>query len=316
MKFYEEKRIGCCGLACVLCSKEDCAGCHKDGCISKDSCNIYLCCKSKSMEGCWQCSGFPCEDKMFENVRIRAFVRYAKENGLDELEKCLRNNYMEGISYHYANSLKGDYDIFDTEIEIMNLIRYGKINNPYIKCPSYETKKFVLRRVEENDEKDLLECYSDPISAILFNSDNCTSKFVYTSLEEMTNCIKLWINQYEEKYYVRFSIVDKECGKAIGTIEIFARPGIYGDMKKVGVFRLDLASKYEKEEYILELLKVAEDKFYDDFRLEHIITKAVPEAKERIAALKKSGYMELEPNVIMPFSSYYIRVSKKCLTDD
>jgi len=179
--------------------------------------------------------------------------------------------------------------------------------NLYEKCPIYETKGFTLRLVEEKDAEDLLECYSDPIAAKFFNSDNCTSDFIYETLDEMKNCIKFWIYEYENQGYVRFSIVDKIRDKAIGTIEMFAKQDYIGEFGEVGVLRLDLASRYETVEVISELLNTIEDKFYYDFEVENIITKAIPEAKKRIAALKNSGFRELEPNTIVPFDYYFIK---------
>ena len=185
-----------------------------------------------------------------------------------------------------------------------------KKENPYKKCPIYETKQFIFRLVEENDAEDLLECYSNAISAKFFNSDNCTSDFIYKSLDEMSSCIKFWIYEYENHGYVRFSIVDKIRGKAIGTIEMFAKQESFGDFGKVGVLRLDLASGYEKVEIITELLNIIEDNFYYNFEVESIITKAIPEAKQRVSALKNSGFRELEPNTIVSFDSYFIKVKR------
>jgi RimJ/RimL family protein N-acetyltransferase len=161
--------------------------------------------------------------------------------------------------------------------------------------------------VEEKDAEDLLECYSNSESNKLFNSDNCTSNFIYKSLGEMKNCIKSWIDQYNEKYYVRFSIVDKLNDKAIGTIEFFAKPVDYKGVFKVGLLRLDVAPKYENEESIVEILDKVNNNFYDDFEVKHIITKAIPVANQRIAALKKERYIELEDKTIVPFDSYFIR---------
>ncbi|WBW97060.1 GNAT family N-acetyltransferase [Oceanirhabdus sp. W0125-5] len=179
--------------------------------------------------------------------------------------------------------------------------------NPYKKCPIYETNKFILRLVEENDAEDLLECYSDSVAVKFFNSDNCTSNFIYKTLDEMKNCIKFWIEEYKNQYYVRFSIVDKTRGKAIGTIEMFAKDDYVGEYGKVGVLRLDLATRYEKVEVITEVLDIIEDNFYCDFEVENIITKAIPEAKERVAALKNCGFRELEPNTVVSYDSYYIK---------
>lgn len=180
-------------------------------------------------------------------------------------------------------------------------------DNPYKKCPIYETKKFILRLVEENDAADLLECYSDPISGAIFNSDNCTSDFIYKTLVEMKDCIKFWIYEYKNQGYVRFSIIDKIREKAIGTIEMFAKQDYIGAFGIVGVLRIDLASRYEKVEDITELLDTIEDNFCYDFEVENIITKAIPEAKQRVAALKNSGFRELEHNTIVSFDSYFIK---------
>ncbi len=87
--------------------------------------------------------------------------------------------------------------------------------NPYDKCPVYESRNFLLRLVEENDAEDLIDCYSDPISAKLFNSDNCTSNFIYKTIDEVEDCIKFWLNEYKDQLYVRFSIVDKRDGVLI-----------------------------------------------------------------------------------------------------
>ncbi|QQQ95635.1 hypothetical protein [Blautia pseudococcoides] len=32
------------------------------------------CCLQKGIEGCWECEAFPCKEKMFDSVRIRAFL--------------------------------------------------------------------------------------------------------------------------------------------------------------------------------------------------------------------------------------------------
>jgi len=185
--------------------------------------------------------------------------------------------------------------------------------NPYEKCPIYETKQLVFRIVQEEDAEDLLECYSDVFSAKFFNNDNCTSNFIYQSLDEMKNCIRCWLDEYEKQCFIRFSIVDKKIKKAIGTIEFFPKHETFKDFGKVGVLRIDLASKYEKEGLITEILNMVEGNFYDCFEVESIITKAIPEAKQRIIALKNSDYQELNNNTIVSFDYYYIRVKRELL---
>lgn len=172
--------------------------------------------------------------------------------------------------------------------------------NPYEKCPIYETESFILRLVEESDVDGLLECYSD-LSAVKFmNSDRCTSDFHYTTIDEMKNCIQFWLKEYKNKGYVRFSVIDKQTQKAVGSIEIFGG-------SKFGVLRIDLKSNYEKQSYITEILKISNIYFYDAFSVNHVISKAIPEATKRISALIENGFLKLEDNTILPYGDYYIR---------
>jgi [ribosomal protein S5]-alanine N-acetyltransferase len=183
-----------------------------------------------------------------------------------------------------------------------------KKENAYEKCPIYETNSFVLRLVQKSDAQDLLECYSDSISAKFFNSDNCINNFIYKSLDEMKSCIEFWIQSYENQYFIRFSIIDKKINKAIGTIEFFARKEAFENIGKVGVLRVDLVSEYEIETLMTEVLNVINDNFYEVFKVQSIITKAIPQAEQRIIALRNSGYKELNDNPVMLFDSYYVRV--------
>lgn len=182
----------------------------------------------------------------------------------------------------------------------------GKKVNPYQKCPVYETNRFFFRLVRETDDEDLLECYSDQISKKFFNSDNCTSDFVYNTLEEMQSCIRFWLDEYKKHYYVRFSVVDKIMEKAIGTIEFFAKDELYSVYGIIGILRIDLVSTYEKEDMIKEILGMVDDNLYDDFGVDSILTKAIPEDKQRLVALKVMGY-SLAKEKILPFDFYYIK---------
>ena len=123
----------------------------------------------------------------------------------------------------------------------------------------------------------------------------------------MKNCIRFWLEQYEERYFIRFSIVDRTNNSAIGTIEFFTKHVDLDEISTVGLLRLDLASKYENHEFIREIIDEVNENFYDAFEVEDIITKAIPEAKERIYALKEKGFIELEKNDSFPFDFYFIR---------
>jgi len=63
---------------------------------------------------------------MLDKPRIRAFARFVKESGEDELFRCLERNEEAGIRYHYDKVLIGDYNVFENVDEIMSFIRDGK----------------------------------------------------------------------------------------------------------------------------------------------------------------------------------------------
>ena len=303
MKFYEEKDLAVCGLACMLCSEEACPGCKAQGCKDADVCSVYKCATGRGLDGCYQCEEFPCGEKVLAGIRIRAFNRYAKQYGKQSLMDRLRMNYENGILYHSSKSLSGDYDLCRTEQEVIALLKNGK-PNPYSVLPNYESKHFLLRFVSLEDTVDLLECYQDPKAYALFNSDNCNTDFVFKTADELKKYIEFWIRSYEKKEFVRFSIVDKALEKAVGTIEIFGMIGAYHS--PVGILRLDICSQYEKVAFLNELLQIADGFFYE-FGCEKIVTKAVPHAFKRIEALTQNGYIAYPANEEWGRKDYYIK---------
>lgn len=168
-------------------------------------------------------------------------------------------------------------------------------------CPVLESARFQLRLIDPSDSWDLLECYSDKNSAKLFNSDNCSSDFYITNIKDMESAIKIWLECYTRKEFVRFSIVDFFTGKIIGTIEIF---GKNLDNKNTGILRLDIKSEYEKEQYINDLMHLITVEFKTLFNLDAIVTKSIPEAKERIKVLREHDFVETN---IIPMPHYFIK---------
>ncbi len=119
--------------------------------------------------------------------------------------------------------------------DVIDLLKNGKPNT-YDVCPTYESKRFILRQVSPYDTANLLLCYSNPEAQAIFNSDRCTSDFCYSSLDEMKRCIDGWLDAYKKKHFVRFSIIDKQKDKAVGTVEIFGSDENYGH----SVLRVDI----------------------------------------------------------------------------
>jgi RimJ/RimL family protein N-acetyltransferase len=182
-----------------------------------------------------------------------------------------------------------------------------KMISPYKECPTFETEHFLIRLVEEKDSVDLLACYSDRKSAKFFNSDNCTSDFIYDKEEDVEKLIKFWIEEYNKGYYVRFSLIEKEINFVIGTIEAFSKKQIFKDVGEVGVLRIDLKSEYETIDTISELLDMISNNFFKLFDIDSIITKAIPKAQNRIVALKNNGYRILQYEEITSYDDYYIK---------
>lgn len=160
----------------------------------------------------------------------------------------------------------------------------------YKKCPTFENEQFLLRYVTENDCSDLLKVYSDEKAVPFFNSDNCYGdNFHYTTEERMLEAIKYWFFEYERKGFVRWAIIDKSNKQAVGTIELFHRKA-KDFFTKCGLLRLDLRSDYESEDKIINILSPILPPTFKLFHCNKIAAKAIPEAKERISALKKLGF--------------------------
>lgn len=175
----------------------------------------------------------------------------------------------------------------------------------YIHCPTYETQSFVLRLVEIDDAQDLLNCYADKAAVSKMNADNCTSDFYYKTVEQMQQCIAFWLEEYKKKSYVRFAIVEKQTHKAEGTVEIFGG--------KYGVLRIDISTKYEKPEYIEEILRLAVYKFVLDFGIENLEIKA-ENTPERMPVYEKYGFAP--STLFRPGLGYYERGRKEYFCAD
>lgn len=182
-------------------------------------------------------------------------------------------------------------------------------NDVYVQVPVLEGDRFRLREIEENDAEDLLKVYSDEKSVLLFNSDNCVDDFHYTSIECMRKAIDFWHREYLMKYYVRWSIVDRENQCAIGTVELFNRRA-KDFFDNCGLLRLDLRSDYETETDIDDILGIIVPKTKELFDCKMIATKAIASAENRIAVLERRGF-RLSEEFLMghngtKYGSYYV----------
>ena len=168
----------------------------------------------------------------------------------------------------------------------------------YADCPQLEDDKYLMKLTSESDWRDLLKVYSDKDAVPFFNSDNCNGEDFYLTTEErMKEIIRMWRLSYEECGFVRWSIVDKQGGCVIGTIELFHRDAA-DYFTDCGLLRLDIRSDYEREEEIVRIVSLILEPAFEMFRCGKIATKAVPGAAERIKGLKRLGFAAAEEKVI------------------
>lgn len=122
--------IAPCGLICGICGEAPaCAGCRSGGCSRAAECYQRKCCAEKNIKGCWKCGDFPCGKDMFSperDIRLTAFVRCAKEDGVKSLAGYVLRNQDDGVLYHRdKQNHTGDYDGMPDEESVLKLLRDG-----------------------------------------------------------------------------------------------------------------------------------------------------------------------------------------------
>ena len=185
------------------------------------------------------------------------------------------------------------------------------MKNPYEKCPIYENETYLLRLVEASDAPDLLRVYSDEKAVPFFNGDNCHGDdFHYTTSERMQSAIGFWLWAYQDKGFVRWAIVDKASGQAVGTIELFnRRSSDYFD--QCGLLRLDLRSDHERTDAIRDILSLIVPPAFELFGCRMVATKIPPAAVQRKAAAEQLGFTLSEEKLIggddgKEYTDYYV----------
>lgn len=162
--------------------------------------------------------------------------------------------------------------------------------NIYEACPVLESRKFLLRLVEKEDCEDLLKVYSDKNALPFFNSDNCDGdNFYYATKERMEEALGFWDLSYENGWFARLSIVDKERSSVIGTIELCLRVS-EDEFNNMGILRVDVRSDYEKEEVLYEIVTLITPHLSEMLGCDGIITKVPIYAVERVKAVRRAGF--------------------------
>jgi len=125
----EKIGIGYCGIACALCGlySKGCPGCVA-GVASGFDCSVGKCAADKGVVGCYVCPEYPCDEKILQGKRSKAFIRYAQDFGTQALIERLRVNSENGIAYstNAKRTEDDDYDKCETEQDIIDLLINGK----------------------------------------------------------------------------------------------------------------------------------------------------------------------------------------------
>lgn len=162
--------------------------------------------------------------------------------------------------------------------------------NIYKECPTLNGKRFLIRLFNVNDCNDLLKVYSDKKALPFFNSDNCDGdNFYYDTIDRMKQAIDFWKLSYDNGWFVRLSIVDKNVSMVIGTIEICLRVS-NDEFNNMGILRVDVRSDYEEEPFLQEIFELILPNLEEMLGCSGIITKAPIYAIERIKAISKIGF--------------------------
>ncbi len=251
------------------------------------------------------------KDIMYWVGYLYRYFSYTYEVSSKQAYKLLPFKYIAGtfIPYHSLDVSQAierlleaknisfkEEDMLKRGVDILRVIRNNK--NPYIDYPVFGNERFYIRQIEDEDSNDLLRVYSDKESLKYFNSDNCNGDdFHYSTIKQMKNTIDFWEYAYQNKSFVRWAIYDKKTKTVIGTIEQFHRNSndYFNDCS---MLRLDLRSDYEKEDVIIDILRLITPSSFNLFECEKIITKSFVGNIERENALNEVGFKESKEALI------------------
>lgn len=166
--------------------------------------------------------------------------------------------------------------------------------NIYETCPILESENFIIRLFLDEDCDDLLKVYSDKNALPFFNSDNCDGdNFYYSTKERMSDAIEFWHMAYENGWFVRMSIVDKNIERVIGTVELCVRIS-EDEFNNMGILRVDVRSDYEEEEVLYDIFGLVTPKLEEMLGCKGVLTKTLIYAVERMKAIQKVGFEKSE----------------------
>lgn len=182
-------------------------------------------------------------------------------------------------------------------------------NNLFINCPVYEAEQLRFRKVSLEDTQQLFQVYKDPITLAHMNNDNCGGKWPCHSPEVVRAGIQGWEREYDERFYIRWTIVNTLTQECIGTLELAPYPNttrFFDGQCQSGILRVDVKSDLEKAEIFQAIFKMSIKHMFLDFDLQYILTKCRPEESQRRIGLRLSNYLPLEDKQFISYPDYHI----------
>lgn len=185
------------------------------------------------------------------------------------------------------------------------------MNKLFISNIKAENNRYRIRIVREKDLIDLFNIYSNKENIIYLNKDDCNGDdFYYESIDKLEKKYLFWKEAYKNKWFVRYSIIDKVNKKVIGMLELMPIKS-YDSFNESILFRLDLLLKYEKEEFISEIITLCKKNILKNCKYRKIIIKCDPKMNERYNSLislkfkqSKRLYIGAEDN--KQYKNYYV----------
>lgn len=180
----------------------------------------------------------------------------------------------------------------------------------YEKGVVLESDHYLLRLTGPEDLEDLLKVYSDRCALPFFNSDNCNGdNFYYDTPERMGEALRFWAEACKNRWFARLTIMDKEHGHAIGTVEICSRES-EDAFDGMCILRVDVGSAWETEAVLTEIYRLVSPRTDALLCTRGIVTKAPIWAVERIKALREAGFVPSEHFLIgghdgYPYKDYW-----------
>lgn len=158
--------------------------------------------------------------------------------------------------------------------------------------PVLNTDRLILRKIEEEDAKDLYGYYSNPNVTRYLNWNGPHS------IENAIEVINEWNKDYDDKNFIRWAITLKEVNTIIGTVVIATKD----KSTKYGLFThpitdtvcigYELSEDYWNKGIMSEALEVVIDFVFNEIKTHRIQADIEPDNKSSYHLLQKMGFIE------------------------